>query len=214
MAMPPSAYHHGSLRQALLTEGKALLAEAGAQAVTLRELARRAQVSHAAPQRHFADRDDLLEELAAQGFEELTGALQAAEGPAEFADRFADYAHTHVRFAMENARLMELMFTRDLNPTTGGPAAHAATRFFALGARMLGEADPQQLGSLPFVLAGTLEGISALAASGRLPADRVREVTADAVALLLPAVQDQLEKTANTASQTRPLPAAHSPSAH
>lgn len=56
VAMARSTYHHGDLRAALLAEAAALVAERGAAGVSLRELARRAGVSHAAPAHHFTDR--------------------------------------------------------------------------------------------------------------------------------------------------------------
>lgn len=62
------SYHHGDLRNALVTAGVALLAEQGVEALSLREVARRAGVSHAAPYRHFPDRQSLLAAIAEQGF--------------------------------------------------------------------------------------------------------------------------------------------------
>src|SRR5215469_7205745 len=70
-------YHHGELREALLTAGCKLLEERGLRGFTLRECARRAQVSHAAPAHHFASIDDLLAEIATQGYQELTAAMAA-----------------------------------------------------------------------------------------------------------------------------------------
>src|SRR6516162_6235923 len=68
-------YHHGNLREALLKAAIRLIAEVGPAAFTLREVARRAGVSHNAPYRHFRDKDDLLAAVAAQGFWELTQAM-------------------------------------------------------------------------------------------------------------------------------------------
>ena len=68
-------YHHGNLRQALLDAAIRLIAEVGPAGFTLREVARRAGVSHNAPYRHFQDRDDLMAAVAAQGFRELTQAM-------------------------------------------------------------------------------------------------------------------------------------------
>lgn len=193
--MTTTPYHHGSLRQVLLEEGRLLLAERGVAAVTLRELARRARVSHAAPLRHFPDREALLDAIAAKGFDELTAALVSADVHADLHERLSIYSHTHVHFAVANAALMELMFSRDLDPRNGGAAAHSAAKFFSLGARLLGESDPQSLGPLPYLLTGMLEGISSLAARGRLPKDRVEEITSAAVDVMLPAIQNQLPKS-------------------
>ncbi len=67
-AMDRPNYHHGDLRAAILSEAARLVAERGADRVSLRELARSAGVSHAAPAHHFVDRRGLFTALAAQGF--------------------------------------------------------------------------------------------------------------------------------------------------
>lgn len=72
------SYHHGNLRQALVEATAALIEEQGPQAFTLTEAARRAGVSAAAPYRHFKGREDLLEEVARQGFIEFADRLEAA----------------------------------------------------------------------------------------------------------------------------------------
>ena len=71
-------YHHGNLRQALVDATMALIEEKGPQGFTLAEAARAAGVSPAAPYRHFAGRDDLIQEVARQGFELFGKRLEAA----------------------------------------------------------------------------------------------------------------------------------------
>src|SRR5258708_1069703 len=73
-------YHHGNLREELLEAAIRLIAEVGPTAFTLREVARRAGVSHNAPYRHFRDRDDLMPAVAAQAFRELPQTLMDAAG--------------------------------------------------------------------------------------------------------------------------------------
>src|SRR5271170_6310825 len=75
-------YHHANLKQSLLDAAVDLLAEVGSQGFTLREVARRAGVSHNAPYRHFKDKDDLVAAVAAEGFDRLTASLNEtmAEG--------------------------------------------------------------------------------------------------------------------------------------
>ena len=186
-------YHHGSLREVLVAEGRQLLVDEGPSAVTIRGLAKRAGVSHSAPLRHFKDRDALLDAIAAQGFDELTTALGAAQRHEDLRARLSDYAHAHVRFALENGPLMELMFAGTAR-AEDSPAARAASRFFAQGAAMLGEQGHGRPGPLPYLLAGTLEGISSLASTGRLARDQVDEVTDTAVTVLLPAIMEQLDQ--------------------
>jgi AcrR family transcriptional regulator len=69
-------YHHVNLRQTLLDAAVALIGEVGPRAFTLREVARRAGVSHNAPYRHFAGKNELLTSVAAEGFDRLTETME------------------------------------------------------------------------------------------------------------------------------------------
>src|SRR5258708_19324023 len=75
---PRKPYHHAHLEETLLKTAIQLIGEVGPAGFTLREVARRAGVSHNAPYRHFADREELLAAVAAQGFRELTRAIREA----------------------------------------------------------------------------------------------------------------------------------------
>ena len=103
-----SAYHHGDLRAEILTEAARLVAERGAEQVSLRELARSAGVSHAAPAHHFTDRCGLFTALATQGFRLLADALSGARGD------FAAAALAYVRFAIEHPGHYQVMFNKSL----------------------------------------------------------------------------------------------------
>src|SRR5947209_12173707 len=87
-------YHHGDLRAVILTEAARLVAERGADGVSLRELARGAGVSPAAPAHHFTDRRGLFTAPATQGFALLTEAVTDARG------RVADEGVASVRVAV------------------------------------------------------------------------------------------------------------------
>jgi AcrR family transcriptional regulator len=106
--MSRPTYHHGDLRAAILTEAARLVAERGPDRVSLRELAREAGVSHAAPAHHFTDRRGLFTALAAQGFERL------AAGLAEARPRFLDAALAYVRFALQHPGHYRVMFDKSL----------------------------------------------------------------------------------------------------
>jgi AcrR family transcriptional regulator len=117
------AYHHGDLRRALIDAGVALVAEEGNWDFSLREVARRAGVSHNAPYNHFADRRALLAAVAAQEFgglrERLTRAV-AGVRKAETALLKAGLAY--VAFALENPARYRLMFGSVLvDPVEGKP---------------------------------------------------------------------------------------------
>jgi AcrR family transcriptional regulator len=109
--MPPTRpYHHGDLRQAVLTAAIAVLGESGPTQLSLRDLARRAGVSHAAPAHHFGDKAGLLTAVAAQGYQ-LADTLTAAR------QRSADFLEVgvaYVRFAVDHRAHFEVMFRPDL----------------------------------------------------------------------------------------------------
>ncbi|MGC9542707.1 TetR/AcrR family transcriptional regulator [Streptomyces sp. UG1] len=110
MTQPSSArrpYHHGDLRRAVLTAALDVIAADGPSALSLRDLARRAGVSHAAPAHHFRDRTGLLTAIAAEGFGLLATAL------IEAAD-LRDAGVRYVRFAREHPAHFQVMFTPEL----------------------------------------------------------------------------------------------------
>ena len=120
------AYHHGDLRRALIAAAEVVLAERGVEGFTLRECARRAGVSHAAPAHHFGDVTGLLTALAALGFETLTAAMrEAREGIEEPRERLRAIGRGYVAFAREYPERFRLAFSwHRLNH--GDPALHAA----------------------------------------------------------------------------------------
>lgn len=109
------SYHHGMLREALLRATDEILEERGTEGFTLREAARRAGVSPAAPAHHFGSAAGLLTEVAIAGFEELTQALrEAASGEASAAARVRAQGLSYVRYALAHPGRFQLMFRRQL----------------------------------------------------------------------------------------------------
>ena len=110
-------YHHGELREALVSAGRRLLEEKGLRGFTLRECARRASVSHAAPAHHFASIDDLLAEIASRGYRELATAMtaEAERSPGDAATRLVGQSVGYMAFAAANPVLFQLMFSREGN---------------------------------------------------------------------------------------------------
>lgn len=100
-------YHHGDLRRAILTAALDVIAAEGPSALSLRDLARRAGVSHAAPAHHFKDRTGLLTAIAAEGFGLLAGSI------GEAAD-LKDAGVRYVRFAREHPAHFPVMFAPEL----------------------------------------------------------------------------------------------------
>lgn len=106
--MAKDGYHHGALRAAVLTAAAEQIATDGVDAVSLRGLARRAEVSHAAPAHHFGDRRGLLTALATEGFELLADELSGV------AADFREVGVAYVRFALRHPGHFAVMFRRDL----------------------------------------------------------------------------------------------------
>jgi AcrR family transcriptional regulator len=103
-----STYHHGDLRQAVLQTAGEIMEKEGLGALSLRELARRAGVSHNAPYRHFPDRDSLLAALVAEGFEMLGDALQSRPRR-EMGEAYVEFALAHPqRFRLMHGGLVKL----------------------------------------------------------------------------------------------------------
>ena len=106
--MSRDTYHHGDLKAVILAKAANLVAERGADGISLRELAREAGVSHAAPAHHFTDRRGLFTALAAQGWRLLSDALADARPD------FVDAALAYVRFALDHPGHYAVMFDRSL----------------------------------------------------------------------------------------------------
>jgi AcrR family transcriptional regulator len=119
------AYHHGDLRNGLLESARAILEEESLAALTLRAVARKAGVSHAAPYRHFPNHEALLVELSIEGFEELRESLvEAAKAHGNESDKIANIGAAYMRFVAQRPALARLMFggqlpNRDQFPQVG-----------------------------------------------------------------------------------------------
>jgi AcrR family transcriptional regulator len=135
-----SSYHHRDLRSALLTTALDAVEREGMD-FTLRQLARRIGVSHAAPYAHYADKAELLADVARIGFERLAEALSASTTTASDArSRLLDSGRAYVRFALANPALYRLMFGRERTAAAPAPAlAAAAQAAFAILVTVLRE---------------------------------------------------------------------------
>jgi AcrR family transcriptional regulator len=108
---PRGAYHHGDLRHELVRASIALIEEQGVEALTLRALAKRLGVTHAAPQHHFASKTDLLWAVAEEGFAELGAALERAAGRHDAAlDKLKAAGVAYVAFATRHPSHFRVMF--------------------------------------------------------------------------------------------------------
>jgi AcrR family transcriptional regulator len=125
-------YHHGDLRTALIEAGTALLAERGIEGFSLRECARRAGVSPAAPAHHFGDARGLLTAIATRGFVAFDQALQTAQaGLTTRSMRLRAQGRAYVRFARANPAFFDLMWRSALLNEADPDLRRAADAAFA-----------------------------------------------------------------------------------
>jgi AcrR family transcriptional regulator len=171
-------YHRINLKQSLLDAAVGLIAEVGPQTFTLREVARRAGVSHNAPYRHFRDKDDLLAAVAAEGFDRLTEAMKAAMAKGRTAaERLNLAGRGYVQFALESPQHLLVMFE---GPKSADPRPeHAAAAGLAFQTLLEAIAAAQAEGALPkgdvqrfaVVAWSGVHGLAKLAIGGQLPFD-------------------------------------------
>jgi AcrR family transcriptional regulator len=135
VATKKRSYHHGDLRRVLLEASIELIRERGLDDLSLREVARRAGVSPAAPYHHFETRQELLVALALDGFTMLAVATAKARDEAasdDPIDRFAAIGHAYIRFALEHPAHFRLMFRPSLVPQGALPSDGAPGEAFAV----------------------------------------------------------------------------------
>ena len=170
--MADRPYHHGNLRRELLRSAAQLIEEVGPAHVSLRELARRTGVSHAAPAHHFGDKAGLLTAVAAEGF------LLLADRLAEALERTGDFLEmgvAYVEFAVTHRAHFQVMFRPDLYDATSPDVRAARERSSAalyggVGTVRGGVAGP---GTRTAGLAAwsIVHGFASLWTTGALPAD-------------------------------------------
>lgn len=111
-ASTKSAYHHGDLRRAILDAALAILEKEGAEALTLREVARRLGVTSAAPYHHFADKEAILAAVAEEGFIELVAAMEPPPSAKKPIAKLRAQGMGYVRFAAAHPAHYRVMFGR------------------------------------------------------------------------------------------------------
>jgi AcrR family transcriptional regulator len=190
--MTERPYHHGNLRTALLEQAERTVRERGVQELSLREIARDVGVSHAAPRRHFPDRQALLDALAESGFARLGAELRTAVDAAgdEFEARLRATAAAYIRFATRDPALLELMFAGK-HGDASGTLNDAAERAFSVMREVIeqgqaeGALEPGEPDRVGLVLFATIQGIAALVTGGMVELDQIDELVADAIARFL-----------------------------
>lgn len=164
------AYHHGSLRQALVEAGIAALEGRDGKDISLRELARTVGVSPTAVYRHFPDKKALADALAAEGLNMLYAAQKAASdaaggGPGAFAETGRAYVH----FALAHPALFRFMFTLG-DPIQHGPDNDQAQELLAANTLAI-TGDKEAAERLALQAWAIAHGVAMLMLDGRIPAD-------------------------------------------
>jgi AcrR family transcriptional regulator len=135
-------YHHGALRQALIAHALDAIAVSGPTGWSLRDLARRAGVSHAAPAHHFGDKTGLLTAVAIDGYRMLSRELEVSWGRTGSA---LELGVAYVRFALANPAAFEVMYRPHLlhaNDPDLIAAQAAASQPLVIAMKHLGDLDP------------------------------------------------------------------------
>jgi AcrR family transcriptional regulator len=166
-------YHHGNLRRALIDAALQVIEAEGPAALSLRDLARRLGVSHAAPEYHFPDKAALLTAIAAEGSLRLATAMEEAGGD------FLQVGLAYVQFVLEHPAHVRVMYEPSLyrtdDPEIEASRQRSYATLFAAAGRFWPEADPAQVGLAGWCL---MHGVASLWLGGNL-----RQFAADPVAL-------------------------------
>lgn len=176
--MPAKKYHHGDLKNALIKAGIEILSKEGAAGLSLREVAKRAGVSHSAPYSHFQDKQSLIAAIATEGLRQLYAEMQAAILP--HADdpkrQLIEGTWAYAQFALNHTDTFRVVFSIVLEEESDYPAfVEISRKTFGLvmdsvracQAKGLMRPAPPEL--IAVSLWGQVHGILSLVLDGQLP---------------------------------------------
>ncbi|MEI6833848.1 MAG: TetR/AcrR family transcriptional regulator [bacterium] len=169
---PKKSYHHDGLREAVLEKTLLFLRDHPVQDLSMREIARDLGVSHMAPYRHFASKEDILAALIENGFRQLTAKFQESDqkGTLIYPETFYAHVKAYVQFFLKNPDVARLMFTSgyfDKGDFTGvHDAGHDAfsclTRLVQRGQKEGFIGETQNLYMVSFMIWSSVHGASVL----------------------------------------------------
>ncbi|MBI3367271.1 MAG: helix-turn-helix transcriptional regulator [Burkholderiales bacterium] len=182
-AVAARPYHHGNLRESLLAAADGLLAERGAAGFTLREVAKRAGVSHAAPYHHFASLDALLAAIAERAFNTLADAMARASRAPEPRQRLLAICEAYVVCARRQPAQFRLMFGPMLAQNREHPGLkQAANRAFDCLLQAARAQDPLQAEMLALTGWSLAHGLANLLIDGAFDALPIKAPSAKQLA--------------------------------
>ena len=166
----PAAYHHGDLRSALLEAAAEEIRTTGVAQLSLRELARRVGVSHAAPAHHFGDKTGLLTALAAEGYRILHEHTSPVLGSP---DALVRAGEQYVAFAIAHPAHFSVMFDPHLLRSSDAALDHeralAFGNFFTAVQQTTGTSDAEQVAIQAMAAWSVVHGVAVLWLQGNLP---------------------------------------------
>lgn len=166
-----SKYHHGNLRIALLEAAEVEIEKKGIEALSLRQVAKRAGVSHAAPAKHFKNANDLLTALAAKSFRNHIDAIENALKVATFsnAEKLVVGGMAYISYAIDHPNMFDLQFNSKRPDRNDPDLARAGSAAFDIVVNLMEEALDEKGKSDAFGAATSLwiflHGMACLAAN-------------------------------------------------
>jgi AcrR family transcriptional regulator len=189
------AYQHGDLREALIDAGVKLLSEGGADALSLRGAAQLAGVSHAAPYRHYRDKDALIAAIAERGFRLLTAKMRSqleVSGARKAGRKLVALGVGYVMFGMEHPAYLQLIFggfraRADMPPelVAAGAEAFLVLRDTVAAGIGSGELRKAEVDEVALACWSIVHGLSMLMIHGAVPKPETRQLEAALVERLL-----------------------------
>lgn len=180
----PNPYHHGDVPRATLAAAREILEQKPMSAISVRELARVAGVSHSAPYRHFGDKAGFLGALTGLCLDEFVSAQEAAMNAAPQGTKLAAVGRAYVEFAVEHPHVFDILY----NPRTGVPLYHPAVQAALLRHGEMFRvalADADAAGLLPpdvdliaagYAVWGAAHGLAHLVTAGFAPPEDVEAI--------------------------------------
>jgi AcrR family transcriptional regulator len=165
MAERGDTYHHGNLKATLLKAAFQVIKKTGVESLTLREIARQAGVSHNAPYRHFASKEDLIAALATDTLHQMTAAVTEVAGEKQVEVRLRSAARAYLNYALKNPARFQLTFHAAFDRESYEEYVAAYTESLALLAGLVPAPDTELASELVW---SSIHGISELGLAKRL----------------------------------------------
>lgn len=175
-----SSYHHGDLKNALLQAALSLLEETGPDSLSLRAVANRVGVSHAAPEHHFPTRKHLLTALATIGFQRFAASMKEERdrAPSDAPEQMRAAMRGYLAYAFGNPALFRLMFTNSLlhweEPELGLAATDSyrhLAEISAPAAQHMGLTTPEEIQKIEMMVWSHVHGYAHLYIDHKVPGD-------------------------------------------